>query len=80
MIYNLDPNKDSKITQNRDLPKVTKKYKNVFFVYCTKMLNQSLKELKVIAKMRGIKGYKDMFEDESLSALNLSEQIFLKQE
>ena len=38
------------------------------------MLNLSLKELKVIAKMRGIKGYKGMSEDELLSALNLSER------
>ena len=37
------------------------------------MLNLSLKELKVIAKVRGIKGYKGMSEDELLSALNLSE-------
>ena len=42
------------------------------------MLNLSLKELKVIAKMRGIKGYKRMSEDEILSALNLSETNFSK--
>ena len=37
------------------------------------MLNLSLKELKAIANIRGIKGYKSMSEDELLSA-------FLKQE
>ena len=42
------------------------------------MLNLSLKELKVIAKIRGIKGYKGMSEDELLSALNLSETNFSK--
>ena len=43
------------------------------------MLNLSLKELKVIARMRGIKGYKGMSEDELLSALNLSEVNFSKE-
>ena len=42
------------------------------------MLNLSLKELKVIAKMRGIKGYKGMSEDKLLSALHLSETNFSK--
>ena len=42
------------------------------------MLNLSLKDLKVIANMRGIKGYKGMSEDELLSALNLSERNFSK--
>ena len=42
------------------------------------MLNLSLKELKVIAKMRGIQGYKGMSEDELLSAPNLSEANFSK--
>ena len=32
------------------------------------MLNLSLKELKAIANIRGIKGYKSMSEDELLSA------------
>ena len=35
------------------------------------MLNLSLIELRVIAKMVGIKGYKGMSEDELLSSLNL---------
>ena len=42
------------------------------------MLNLLLKELKVIAKMRGIKGYKGISEDELLSSLNLSEANFSK--
>ena len=33
------------------------------------MLNLSPNKLKVIAKIRGIKGYKSMSEDEPLSAL-----------
>ena len=42
------------------------------------MLNLLLKELKVIAKMRAIKGYKSMSEDELLSALNLLKINFSK--
>ena len=34
------------------------------------MLNLSLNELKLIAKSRGIKGYKSMSEDRLLSSLN----------
>ena len=75
MVYNLGPNKTSKITQNRDLPKELKSYRT--------------KELKAIAKIRGIKSYKTMSEDVLLGALTLSKpvkkeknqkQIFLKQE
>ena len=40
------------------------------------MLNPSLKELKAVTKIRGIKGYKSMSEDELLSALNLSKIKF----
>ena len=36
------------------------------------MLNLSPKELKVIAKIRGIKGYESMSEEQLLSALNSS--------
>ena len=73
MAYNLNLNKVSKITQNCDLPKVNKKIlKKICFVHSIKMLNLSLTELKVIAKMRVIKGYKCMSEDELVSALNLS--------
>ena len=39
------------------------------------MLNLAL---KVVAKMRGIKGYKSLSEDELLSALNLSKINFSK--
>ena len=39
------------------------------------MLNLSPKELKVIAKMRGIKGYKSMSEDRLLSAVKTSESL-----
>ena len=53
------------------------------------MLDLSTKELKAIAKIAGIKGYKSMSEDELLGVLTLSKpvrkdkklkQIFLKQE
>ena len=37
------------------------------------MLDLSLNESKLIAKYRGIKGYKIMSEDRLLSALNASE-------
>ena len=39
------------------------------------MLNLSRKELNVVAKMRGIKAYKSMSEDELLSALNAPESL-----
>ena len=77
MVYNLNLSKVSKITQNRDSPKVSKKI-YIFFVHSIKILNLSLKELKVIAKMRVIKNYKSMSEDELLSALNLSKINFFK--
>ena len=51
---------------------------NIFFVHSIKMLNLSLKVLKVIAKMRGIKGYKSMSEDKLLNALTLSKINFSK--
>ena len=46
--------------------------KKIFFVHSIKMLNLSTKELKAIARIRGIKGYKSMSEDELLGALNSS--------
>ena len=39
------------------------------------MLNLSPKELKVIAKMRGIKGYKSISEDRLLNAIKASELL-----
>ena len=39
------------------------------------MLNLSLKELKVIAKNRGIKGYKNISKDKLLSIVNAPEPI-----
>ena len=39
------------------------------------MVNLSLNELKLIANIRGIKGYKRISEDELLSALNASESL-----
>ena len=38
-------------------------YKSNFFVHSIKTLNLSLNELKHIAKIRGIKGYKSMSEE-----------------
>ena len=39
------------------------------------MLNLLLNELKLIAEIRGIKGYESMSEDKLLSALNESESV-----
>ena len=39
------------------------------------MLNLSLIELKLIARSRGIRGYKSIFENKLLSALNASESV-----
>ena len=41
------------------------------------MLNLSLNELKLIAKVRGIKGYKSMSEDRVLSYLNASGSVIM---
>ena len=61
IVYNFCLNKVSKITQNCGLPKVSKTYKT--------------KELKAIAKIRGIKDYKSMSEDELLSALSSTKPV-----
>ena len=42
------------------------------------MLNLSLRELKLIAENRDLKGYENMSEDELLSALKESERNFDK--
>ena len=58
----------------------------MFFVHSIKMLNPSLKDLdpsseelkeiaKLLAQERGIKGYKNMSEDELLSALISSKPV-----
>ena len=39
------------------------------------MLKLSLKELKLIVKSKGVKGYKSMSEDRLLSGLNASESV-----
>ena len=39
------------------------------------MLKLSLKELKVIVKRKGVKGYKSMSKDRLLSGLNASESV-----
>ena len=39
------------------------------------MLNLSRKELNVIAKLRGVKGYKSMSEDRLISAIKASESL-----
>ena len=39
------------------------------------MSNLSLTELELIVKSRGIKGYKSMYEDRLLNALNASESV-----
>ena len=39
------------------------------------MLNLSLNELKLVAKKRGIKGYKSMSKERLLSALSESESV-----
>ena len=44
------------------------------------MLNLSLSELKLIAKGRGIKGYKSMSKERLLSALNESESVESKKD
>ena len=49
------------------------KKKNFFFaLYSIRMLNLSLNELKQIAKMRRIKGYKNMSKERLLNALDES--------
>ena len=45
------------------------------FVQSIRMLNLSLEQLKLIAKNRGIKGYKNMFKDKLLGILNAPEPI-----
>ena len=51
------------------------KKKTIFFVHSMKMLNLSLNELRQIAKMRSMKGYKSMSEERLLSSINKSESV-----
>ena len=74
MTYNLDQPKVHKMTHNCDLPKVSK-IKKLFFVKPKEIKNAKSKELKTIAKIRDIKGYKSMSEDRLLSALKVSESL-----
>ena len=75
MTPNIDLSKVCKITGDLDLPKVCKIYKKISFFHSIKVVNLSLKELKVVAKIRGIKCYKSMSEDELLSTLNAPESL-----
>ena len=52
-----------------------KKLKQFFFSDNISMLNLSLNELKLVAKSRGIKGYKRMFKEILLSALSESKLV-----
>ena len=48
---------------------------NIILSESIRMLNLSLKELKLIAKNKGIKGYKRMSDNRLLSILNVPEAI-----
>ena len=52
-----------------------KRFLKIFFVYSIKMVNLSLNELITVGKIRGIKGYKSMFEERLLSVLNEPESV-----
>ena len=65
MAHILELSQVCKITHNLDLPKVSNIYIYIyiykkFFVHNIKIVNLSFNELKLIAKFRGIKGYKIM--------------------
>ena len=47
-----------------------KRHIQFFFVYSIKVLKLLLNEMKQIAKMRGIKGYKSMSEERLISSVN----------
>ena len=47
---------------------------NIFFINHIRRINLTLKELKLIAKSRGIKNYKNMSKESLLSALDESER------
>ena len=48
---------------------------NIILSESIRMLNLSLKELKLVAKNKGIKGYKRMSDNRLLSILNVPEAI-----
>ena len=54
-------------------PATKNSYKKKIFALHKRMLNLSLKELRKIAKMRRIKGYKKMSKEKLLSVLDESE-------
>ena len=49
-----------------------------FFSHNISKLNLSLNELKLVVKIRGIKGYKTMSKEKMLSALSESESVEIK--
>ena len=75
MITNFNLFKVSKINSVRSNPSVAPKNRNNYKKDLSKqrMLNLTLDELKQIAKMRPIRGYKNMSKERLLSALNKSE-------
>ena len=64
------------MTHNLSRAEVSKYNFVVVVAHSVNMLNLTLKELKAVAKFRGIKVYESLSEDELLDALNLSKINF----